>query len=35
MQHMHGPKNGKPPGSAEARAGGLVLPDDDRLAVLI
>jgi hypothetical protein len=35
MQHMHGHKNGKPPGSAEARAGGLILPDEDRLAVLV
>ena len=35
MHRMHGPKNGKPPGSAEARAGGLILPDGDRLAVLV
>lgn len=35
MQSLHGPENGKPPGSAEARAGGLILPDEDRLAVLV
>jgi len=35
MHLMHRPKNGKPPGSIEMRAGGLILPDGVHLAVLL